>query len=176
MLLSCQVMAKSRLTLCNPMDCSMPGLPVPHHLLEFAQVYVHCISDAIQPFHPLLPFLLPSVFPSIRIFSNESALHIRWPKYWSFSISPSSEYSGLISFRMYWFDLLAVQGSLQHHKSLFQHHSLKAPILQCSVFFMIQLSHCTWLLERPQLWLYRPLSAKWSIDISNHKSRDNNKI
>ena len=88
--------------------------------------------------HPLL--LLPSVFPSIRVFSNESALRIRWPKYWSFSfsISPSIEYSGLISFRMDWLDLLAVQGTL---KSLLQHHSSKASILQCSAFFIVQLSH-----------------------------------
>ena len=84
---------------------------------------------------PLL--LLPSIFPSIGVFSNESALHIRWPKYWSFNISPSKEYSGLISFRKDWFDLLAVQGTL---KSLFQHHSLKALILWCSAFFMVQLS------------------------------------
>ena len=87
-----------------------------------------------------LLLLLPSTFPSIRVFSNESVLHIRWPKYWSFSfsISPSNEYSGLISFRIDWFDLLAVQGTL---KSLFQHHSSKASILQCSVFFMVQFSH-----------------------------------
>ena len=84
-----------------------------------------------------LPFL-PSVFPSIRVFSNESVLHIRWPKYWSFSISPSNEYSGLISFRIDWFDLLAVQGIL---KSLLQHHSSKASVLPCSTFFMVQLSH-----------------------------------
>ena len=82
--------------------------------------------------------LLPSIFPSIRVFSNESALHIRWPKYWSFSISPSNEYSGLISFRIYWFDLLAVQGTL---KSLLQHHSLKASIIWQSAFFIVQLSH-----------------------------------
>ena len=86
--------------------------------------------------HPLL--LLPPTFPSIRVFSNESALCIRWPKYWSFSISPSSEYSGMISFRIDWSDLLAVQGAL---KSLLQHHSLKASILQCSTFLMVQLSH-----------------------------------
>ena len=88
--------------------------------------------------HPLL--LLPSVFPSIRVFSNESAIHIRWPKYWSFtfSISPSNEYSGLISFRIGWLDLLAVQGNL---KSLLQHHSSKASILQCSAFSTVQLSH-----------------------------------
>ena len=89
--------------------------------------------------HPLL--LQPSIFPSIRVFSNESVLHIRWPKYWSFSISPSNEHSGLISFRMDWFDLLAVQGTL---KSLLQHHSSKASILQRSAFFIVQLSHpCT---------------------------------
>ena len=96
--------------------------------------------------HPILCFpllLLPSIFPSNRVFSNESALHIRWPKYWSFSfsISPSNEYSGLISFRMKWLDLLAVQGTL---KSLFQHHSLKASILRCSDFFIVQLSHPYW--------------------------------
>ena len=85
--------------------------------------------------HPLLP---PSTFPSIRVFSNESAIRIRWPKYWSFSISPSNEYSGLISFRIHWFDLLAVQGTL---KSLLQHHSSKASILWCSAFFTVQLSH-----------------------------------
>ena len=123
------------------MDSSTPGLPVHHQLLEFTQTHVHCVSDAIQPSHPLLsPSLLPSVFPSIRVFSNESALHIRWPKYWSFScnISASSEYSGLISFRMDWLDLLAVQGTL---KSLLQHHSSKASVLLCSVFFIVQLSH-----------------------------------
>ena len=86
--------------------------------------------------HPLL--LLPSIFSSIMVFSNESALHIRWPKYWSFSISPSNEYSVLISFRIDWFDLLAVQGTL---KSFIYHHSSKASILQCSAFFMVQLSH-----------------------------------
>ena len=99
------------------------------------------VSDAIQPFHSLsFLLLLPSIFPSIRVFSNESALCIRWPKYWSFSvsISPSNEYSGLISFRMDWFDLLVVQVIL---KSLFQHHSLKASILQCAAFCMVQLSN-----------------------------------
>ena len=105
--------------------------------------------------YPLL--LLPSIFPSIRVFFDESALRIRWPKYWSFSfsISPSNEYSGLISFRMDCFDLLAVQGTL---KSLLQHHNLKASILQWSN------SHIyTWLLVKPQLWLYGPLSAKWCL-------------
>ena len=128
-------------TLCNPMNCSMPGLPVHHQLPEFTETHVHQFGDAIQPSHPLLSrFLLPSIFPSIRVFSNESALHIRWPKYWSFSfnISPSSEHPGLISFRMDWLDLLAVQGTL---KNLLLHHSSKASILRRSAFFIVQLSH-----------------------------------
>ena len=131
-------------TLCNPMDYSMPGLPVPHYLPESSQTHVHGVSDVIQASHPLSPpptrLLLPLIFPSIRVFSNKSALRIRWPKYWhfSFSISPSSEYSGLISFRMDWLDLLAVQGNL---KSLLQHHSSKASILWLSAFFIVQLSH-----------------------------------
>ena len=119
----------------------MPGLPVHHQLPEFTQTNVHSLSDAIQQLilcHSLLP--LPSIFPSIRVFSNESALCIRWPKYWSFSfnISPSNEHPGLISFRMDWLDRLAVQGIL---KSLLQHHSSKASILQHSAFFIVQLSH-----------------------------------
>ena len=108
------------------MDRSTPGFPVLHYLLEFGQIHVHWVDDAIQLSHPLSPLsFLPSIFPSIRVFSNESAPCIRWPKYWSFSISPSSEYLGLISFRVDWFDLFAVQGTL---KSLLQHHSLKASI------------------------------------------------
>ena len=115
-----------------------PSLSVTY-LPEFPQTQVRWVSDAIQPSHPLSPLLLlPSVFPSVRVFSNESALRIRWPKYWSFSISPSNEYSGLISFSVDWFDLLAVQGTL---KILLQHHSSKASVLQHSAFFMIQLSH-----------------------------------
>ena len=103
-------------TLCDLMDCSMPGFPVFHRLPELAQTLVHWVSDAIQPSHPLSSLLLPpSVFPSTRVFSSESALRIRWPKCWSFSfsISPCNEYSGLISFRMDWLDLLAVQGTLK---------------------------------------------------------------
>ena len=125
---------------CNPMDCSTPGFPVLHGLPEFAQIHVHQVGDAIQPSHCFPLLLLPSIFPSNRDFSNESALCTRWPKYWSFrfSFSPSNEYSGLISFRIDWFDLLAVQGSL---KSLLQRHSLEASVLQCSAFFMVQLSH-----------------------------------
>ena len=131
----------SRIRLCNPMNRSKPGLPVHHQLPEFTQTHVHQVGDAIQPSHPLSSLLLPpSIFPTIRIFSNESALRIRWPKYcsFSFSISPSNEHPRLISFRMDWLDLLAVQGTL---KSLLQHHSSKAPILRCSAFFIVQLSH-----------------------------------
>ena len=110
----------------------------PHGLLKLVSTESVMLSNHIILCHPL--FLLPSIFPSIRVFFNESALCIRWPKYWSFnfSISPSSEYSGLISFRTDWFDLLTVQGTL---KSLFQQHNSKASILQCSAFFMVQLSH-----------------------------------
>ena len=125
-------------TLCDPMECSTPGFPVHHQLPELTQTHVHQVGDAIQPSHPLYPLLiLPSIFLSIRVFSNESVLHIRWPKYWSFSFSPSNDYLGLISLRMDWLDLLAVQGTL---KSLFQHHSSKASILQWLAFFIVQRS------------------------------------
>ena len=117
-------------TLCDPMDCSTSGFPVHHQLPEFTQTPVHRVGDAIQPSHPLSSPFLPSIFPSIRVFSNKSVFRIRWPKYWSFSftISLSNEYSGLISFNMYWLDLLVVQGTL---KGLLQHHSSKASILWC---------------------------------------------
>ena len=117
--------AQSCPILCDPMNCSTPGLPVHHQLPELAQTHVHWVDDAISHLILCCPLLLPpSIFPSIRVFSKGSALHIKWPKYWSFSfsISPSNKYSGLISFRMDWFGLLAVQGTL---KSLLQHHSLK---------------------------------------------------
>ena len=133
--------AQSCPTLCDPMDYSRPGLPVHHQLPESTQTHVHWVGDAIQPSHPLSsPFLPALIFPSIRVFLNKSAFHIRWPKYWSFSfsISPSNEYSGLISFRMDWLDLLAVQGTL---KSLLQYHSSKVSILWCSAFLIVQLSH-----------------------------------
>ena len=127
--------AQSCLTLCDPMNCRTPGLPVHHQLMSIESVMP---SNHLIFCHPFL--LLPSIFPSIRVFSNESALRIRWPKYWSFSISisPSNEYSGLISFMVDWLDLLAVQGTL---KSLLQHHNSKASILWHSAFFMVQLSH-----------------------------------
>ena len=126
-------------TFCDPMNHSTPGLPVHHQLPEITQTHVHQDTDAIQPFHPLSTLLLlPSIFPSIRVFSNESALRIRWAKYWSFSFnSPSNEHPGLICFRMDWLDLLAVQGTL---KSLLQHHTSNASILQCSAFFRVQFS------------------------------------
>ena len=116
----------SCLTLCNPKNCSAPGFPVPHHHLKFAQTHVHWVSDAIQPNDLILchsHLLLPSIFPSIRVLSNESVLCIRWPKYWSFSFSLSNEYSGLISFRIDWFDLFAVQGT---RRNLFQKPQFKS--------------------------------------------------
>ena len=125
-------------TVWDPMDCNTPGLPVYHQLLELAQTHVHRVGDAIQLSHPL-----SSPSPAFNLsqhqgFSNESAFCISWPKYWNFSISPSNEYSGLISFRIDRLDLLAVQGIL---KSLLQHNSSKPSILQRSAFFIVQLSH-----------------------------------
>ena len=133
--------AQSSLTLCDPMDCSTPGHPVHHQtqsLLKLMSIELVMPSNHHILYHPLL--LLPSILPSIRVFSKESVLLIRWLKYWSFSfsISPSNEYSGVISFRMDWLDLLAVQGTL---KSLLQNRSSKISILRCSVFFLVQLSH-----------------------------------
>ena len=142
---SCCSVTQACPTLCDPTDCSMP-CPVPSPGLCSNSCLLSRLvmsSNQLILCHPLL--LLPSIFPSIRVFSDESVLCIRWPEYWnfSFSISPSSEYSGLIpwifhSLRMDWLDLLAVQGTL---KRLLQHHNLKVPILQLSVFFMVQLSH-----------------------------------
>ena len=135
------VQSLGHVQLCDPMDCSLPGFPVLHHLKELAQTHVHWVGDVIQPFHPQSPPCPPaSNVSGIRVFPKESALCIRWSKYWSFrfSINLFSEYSGLISFRMDWFDLLAIQGTL---KSLLQHYHSKSSILQCSAFFMVQLSH-----------------------------------
>ena len=132
--------AQSCSTLCDPMNLSMPGLPVYHQLLEFTQTYIHRVGDAIQPSHPLSSPSPPAPNPSQHQSSNESTLHIRWQKYWSFSfrIIPSKEIPRLISFRMGWLDLSAVQGTL---KSLLHHHSSKASILQRSAFFTVQFSH-----------------------------------
>ena len=146
--------AQSCPTLSVPMDCSMPGFPVHHNswsLLKLMSIKLVMPSNRLILCHPLL--LPPPIFPNIRIFSNESALHIRWPKYWSFSfnISPSNEYSGLIFFRMDWLDLLAVQGTL---KSLFQHHSSKASILWCSAFFIVLLS-CPYMTTEKNIALTR---------------------
>ena len=144
--------AQSCLTLCDPMNHSTPSLPVHHQLLEFTQTHAHRVDDAIQPSHPhhhhhLL--LLPPIPPSMRVFSNESILHTRWPKYWSFSfgISPCNEHPGLISFRMGWLDLLAVQGTL---KSLLQHHSSKASILWHPTFSQSNSYIHTGALEKPE--------------------------
>ena len=141
MLIQFSLVIQSCPTLCDPMDYSTPGLPVHHQLLEPTETHV---CRVVMPSNHLIlcyPLLLPpSIFPSIRVICNESVLHVRWPKYWSFSfnISPFNEHSGLVSFRMEWLDLFAVQGTL---KSLFQHHSSKASILWRSAFFRVQLSH-----------------------------------
>ena len=137
---SCCSVARSCLTLCDPMDCSMSVSSVLLYLSDFAQFLVPWVSDANYHIlcHPLL--LLPSIFPSIKVFSNELTFRIRWLKScsFSFSVSPSNEYSGFIFFGIDWFDLLEAQGTL---KSLLQHHNLKASVLQHSAFFMVQLSH-----------------------------------
>ena len=133
--------AQSCPNLCDPMDCSTPGLPVHHKLWSLLRPMS---NESVMPSISLilcrLLLLPPSIFPSIKVFSNDSALRITWPKYWSFSfsISPSNEHPGLISFRMDWLDLLAVQGTL---KTLLEHHSSKASILWRSAFFIVQLSH-----------------------------------
>ena len=150
----CSVQSLSHIWLGDPMDCSMPGLHVHQQLPEFTRTQLHQVSDAIQPshhYHPLLIFiLLPLIFPSIRVFSNGSVLRIRWPKDWSvsFNISPSNEFSGLISFRMDWLALLAAKGTL---KSLLQRHSSKASVLQRSAFFIVHSHIHTWLLENHSL-------------------------
>ena len=129
--------ARAYPTLSNYVDCSTPGFSVHHQLPEVAQSHVHQVGDVIQPSHHCHP-LLPSIFPCTGVFFSESVLPIRWPKYWSFSISSSNEYSELISFRINWFDLLAIQGTL---KSLLHHHNSKVSIFWCSAFFMVQISH-----------------------------------
>ena len=140
MLSGCCSVAKLCLTLCDPMNYSIPGFLVLHYLQELAQTHVHWVSVAIQPSHPLMPPSPPALNLSIKVFSNELALHISWPKYWNFcfSISPSNEYSGLISFRIDWFDLLELQGTI---KSLLKQHDSKASVLMHSAFFMVELLH-----------------------------------
>ena len=142
----------------------MPGFPVHHQLLQPAQTHIHQVGDAIQLSHPLL-YPSPLAF---RVFSKESVLCIRWPKYWSFSfsINPSNEYSGLISFRMDWLDLLAVQGTL---KSLLQHHSSKVSILWYSVFFIVQLSH-PYMTSGKTIALTRQTLVNCSQDVAQNKS------
>ena len=152
------------------MDCSIPGFPVHHQLQSLLKLMS---MESVMPSNHLIlcrPLLLPSIFPSIRVFSNESVLHIRWPKYWnfSFSISPSNEYSGLISFRIDWFDPLAVQGTL---KSLFQHHNSKASILRHSAFFTVQLSYPYITTGKTIAWTRRTLVDKVMSLLLNVLSR-----
>ena len=154
--------AQSCLTICDPMDCSTPGLPVHHQLPEFTQTHVHRVGDAIQPSHPLSSPSSPAFSLSQHQgLSNESTLRMRWPKYWSFSfkIIPSKEIPRLISFRMDWLDLLAAQGTL---KSLLQHHNSKSSILKHSAFFTVQLSH-------PYMTTGKPIaltSLSWQSNVS----------
>ena len=155
--------AQSCPTLCDPMDHSTPGLPVHHQLPEFTQTHVHWVSDAIQPSHPLsLPSPSALNFPSIRVFSKESALHITWPKYWSFSfsISPSNEYSGLISFRIDWFDLLALQGTLKSSLAP-QFESINSLALSLLYGPTLTSVHDYW--KNHSFWLHESWSAKWCL-------------
>ena len=155
LLFSCSAVSNSL----NPMGYSTPGFPVLHHLPELAQTHVYWVSDSFQPSHPLLPLLLlPSVFLNIRVFSNESVLLIRWPKYCSFcfSISSFNEYSEMISFMMDWLDLLAAQEIL---KNLLQHYNQKPQFFGTWPSLWSNSHICTRLLEKPELWLDRPLSA-----------------
>ena len=165
---SCCSLAQSCPTLCDLMDHSMTGFPVLLYLQEFAEIHLCWISDAILPSHPLSSLSPPTwIFPSIWVFSHELALCIRWPKYWSFSFStsPSGKYSELISFRTDWFDLLAVQGTLN---SLFQHHILKASVLQCSATFMVQFSHA----DAKDVAFHKPdLPHKSSLQPQNFSQR-----
>ena len=151
-------------TPCDLIDCSTPGFPVHHQLPILLKLM--SIKSVMPSNHLMLcqPLLLPSsIFPRIRVFSSESIHHIRWPKYWNFSfgISPSKEYSGLISFRIDWLDLLAVQGTL---KSLLQHHSSKASILWCSAFFIVQLSH-PYMTTGKTIALNMTLNALWEVHL-----------
>ena len=160
----CCLVTKSCLTLWDSMDCSTPGLSVSHHVLKFAQVHVYCIGDAIHPFHPLTP----SSPSALNLYQHQGqlAVRIRWPKYWSFSISvrPSNEYSRLISLKIDWFDFLAVQETF---RSLLQHHSLKTSILWHSAFLQSSFHNRKWLLGGPQPWQYG-LCLQSSLWFSTH--------
>ena len=158
----CCSVAKWCLTLCNPMDCRTPGFPVLHYLLEllnFVSTESVMLSYHLILCHPLL--FLPSIFPSIRVFSNESILRIRWPKHWSFSfsISPSNEYSGLISLRIDWLDLLTVQQAV---KSLLQHHIQKHQFFGAQPYLWSSSHICTWLLEET-MFDYMDLSQQSDV-------------
>ena len=146
----CCSVAKSCPTLCDPTDCNTPGVPVLHYLLDFGQKCNPTISSSVFRFSSC-----PQSFPALGSFSNELALHIRWPKHWSFSISPSSEYSGLIASRIDWFESL---GRVFFNTTVQKHQFFGA---QTSLWSNSHI--CTWLLEKPWLWLYRPLSAKWCL-------------
>ena len=144
------------------MNCSMPGFPVHHQLPELAQTHVHWVDDTIQPSHPLSSHSPAFNLSSSRVFSRDSVLPIRWPKYWSFSfsISPSNEYSGLVSFRIDWFDLLAVQETL---KSLLQHHSSKTSILRHSAFFIVPRSIYSFFIVKDLSEPFRSWCASWNL-------------
>ena len=156
----CFSVAKSCPTLCRPMDCSMLGSSVLHYLPEFAQIHVHWVGGAMSN-HLILCcplILLPSFFPSIRIFSKGLAVYIRWPKYWNFS--PSNECSGLISLRIDWYDLLAIQGTFE---SLLQYHHLKESVLWCSALFLVQLSHPYMIAGKAIALTMQPFVTKWCL-------------
>ena len=159
-MLYCCLVAQSCLTSWTAAHQASPSFMISQSLLKLISTESMMPSNYLILCHPLV--LLPPIFPSIRVFSNDSALCIRCPQYWSFSfsISPSDEYSGLISFGIDWFHLLAVQGTL---KSLLQHHSLKASVFSTQPSLWSNSHIYTWLLEKSQLWLYRPLSAKWCL-------------
>ena len=162
-LLCCCPIIKSYLPLCDLMDCSMPGSSstISRGMLRFVSTESVMPSSYLILCRPLL--LLPSIFPSIRFLSNEPALCIKWPKYWSFSISPSNEYSELISFRIGWFDLLAAQGTL---KSLLQHHNSKISILWHSAFLMVQQSHPYMTTGKTIALLQLFIDLCWQSDVS----------
>ena len=164
----CCSVAQLCLTLYGPTDCSTPRFPVPHHMPKFMFIALVMLSSHLIPWHPLL--LLPSVPPRIRDSSNELSVRIQWPKYWSFSfsISPSREYSGLISPKVDWFDLLAVQGTFRNH---FQHHSSKVSILWRSAFFTVQLSQLYMTTGKPTAFIIQTFVSRVLSLLFNTLSR-----